>query len=294
VNQHRPWRAVVFVLAAGVLATACGPDEVPDARDEARAAIEVRPDATGVVTVALGGEPDEAAVARALDTIDGEVFPGRPATGAIIDNGDLPVLRFTSTDVFEQGDAPEVEVDTRGLCDDLAANGVRALDIELGFPHVPVERAFVPAPQSSDDSWEVQSCTDSPHGSAVMMPDPGRFWRELVLVLAVLLANTALLVMGKRNLTAPRWVTIVVSAIGVGASLVFIVTHGATAADHMEVAGRMTHGAGQVYFGASLVVVLFGWPVAIAQPFYWRLPKEQRPRLRRRPSRRGNDTPPTS
>lgn len=270
------------MLAAGALATACGPDEVPDSRDEARVSIEVRPDATGVATVAFGGEPDEAAVAKTLDTIDGVVFPGKPVTGAVIDNGDLPVLRFTSTDVFEPGAAPEVDVDTRGLCDDLAANGVRTLDVELDFPNVPVNRAFVPEPQSSDDSWHVQSCGDSPHGSAVMMPDPGHFWRELVLVLAVLLANTALLVMGKRNISAPSWITVGVSAVGVVASLVFIVTHGAAAADHMEVAGRMTHGVSQVYFGASLVVMLFGWPIAIAQPFYWRLPKEQRPRLRRR------------
>jgi hypothetical protein len=52
----------------------------------------------------------------------------------------------------------------------------------------------------------------------------------------------------------------------------------------MEIAGRMGHGANEVYFVASLVIALIGPIVAIAQPFYWRLPHDQRPRLRRHPA----------
>jgi hypothetical protein len=47
----------------------------------------------------------------------------------------------------------------------------------------------------------------------------------------------------------------------------------------------MSHGANVMYFVASLVIVLLGPIAAVAQPFYWRLPREARPRIRRRASR---------
>jgi Kef-type K+ transport system membrane component KefB len=131
-------------------------------------------------------------------------------------------------------------------------------------------------------AWHVRSCSESPHGSVILKPDPGRFWREVVLVVIVAAANVALFVIGSRGLSIPRRLTIGISAAAVAASTVVIASAGATAGDNMEVAGRMSHGANLMYFVASLVIVLLGPITAVAQPFYWRLPREARPRLRRR------------
>ena len=49
-----------------------------------------------------------------------------------------------------------------------------------------------------------------------------------------------------------------------------------------EVTGTIGHGVNQLFFVACLVVVVLGPIAAILQPLYWRLPRDQRPHLRRR------------
>jgi hypothetical protein len=164
------------------------------------------------------------------------------------------------------------------------ANGFTNVDVWLSLPSVAHELAIVPDASSSDTTWHVRSCSESPHGAVVLEPDPGRFWRELLLVVIVAAANVALFVIGSRGLSVPRKMTIGLWAAAVAASIVVIASAGATAGDNMEVAGRMSHGVSLMYFGASLVIVLLGPIAAVAQPFYWRLPREARPRLRRRAS----------
>ena len=164
------------------------------------------------------------------------------------------------------------------------ASGFTNVDVWLSLPSVAHESAIVPDASSSDTTWHVRSCSESPHGAVVLKPDPGRFWRELLLVVIVAAANVALFVIGFRGLSVSRRMTIGLSSAAVAASFVVIMSAGATAGDNMEVAGRMSHGANLMYFVASLVIVLLGPIAAVAQPFYWRLPREARPRLRRRAS----------
>lgn len=287
--------ALALTMACCVLTTACGPEAVPDSPDEASVSVEVGPDATGIVVVAFGGGPDDARLATMADTIDGAVFTGRPATSQIAGNGDgNPLLEFTSTDVFQPGVAPVVEFDTRHLCDDLAATGITDLEIRLSVPSVSFDSAIVPNQSTSDTTWRIQSCTDSPRGTVVLKPDPSRFWLELCLIIFVIAANMAMTVVGWRGIRLPRRGMLLLAAVAVCASVGVIASAGATAGDNMEVAGRMTHAANQAYFVACLAVVLLGPLVAIAQPFYWRLPREQRPRLHRhqatvKPPPRGDD-----
>lgn len=275
-------RALVVLLACGA-AAACDPDSVPETPNEAAVAVEVGPDATGSIVVAFGAEPDEATLATIADTIDGDVFTGRPATSAVVGNGGgSSLLEFTSRNVFEPGASPTVAFDTRRLCDDLMATGITDLDVRLSLPSVSYDSAIVPDQPASDRTWHVRSCVESPHGSVVIEPDPGKFWRELLLLVVVVVANVSLAVIGARGLRVPRWTTISLSTAAVASSLLVIGTAGATAGDNMEVAGRISHGANQVYFVVALVIALIGPIAAIAQPFYWRLPRDERPRLRRR------------
>jgi hypothetical protein len=271
-----------ILLASGLVATACDPDSVPDAANEASVTVEVGPDATGVVVVALGGEPDVATLESIADTIDGDVF-SRPATTNVEGNGGgIPLLEFTSNGAFEPGEAATIDVDTRRLCDDLMASGITELDVRLVLPSVDAELSVLPDRSDSSTMWHVRACSDAPHGSVVLRPDPGEFWRDLLLLAVVVVANMTLAVIGLRGISVPRWATIGLSAAAVAASFIVIADVGARAGDNMEVAGRMGHGANQVYFVASLVIVLLGPIAAVAQPFYWRLPRDERPRLRRR------------
>jgi len=274
--------ALALLLACGA-ATACDPDSVPETPNEAAVSVEVGPDTTGNVVVAFGAEPNAATLARIADTIDGDVFSGRLATSAVVRNGGgSPLLEFTSSNVFEPGVSPTVAFDTRRLCDDLMATGITDLDVRLSLPSVSYDSAIVPDQSASDRTWNVRSCVESPHGTVVIEPNPGKFWRELLLLVVVVVANVALAVIGIRGLRVPRWTTISLSTAAVASSLLVIGTAGATAGDNMEVAGRISHGANQVYFVVALVIALIGSIGAIAQPFYWRLPRDQRPRLHRR------------
>jgi len=274
---------LAVALSSSALVAACGPDPVPDAPNEAAVLVHVAADGSGMVVVALGGEPDQAAVAAMADTIDGEVFVGRPATSAVKGNGGATaILQFSSSGVFEAGDAGTVVLDTRRLCDDLSASGMTDVDVRLELPNVRADRTIQPAHSDSGDTWHVRSCGEGPHGNIVLRPDPRQFWRGLLLVVIVVASNVALAVIGSGLVRTRRWATIVLCAVAVIASLVAIAGAAATAGDDMEVAGRMGHGVNQVYFVASLLILVLGPIVAVVQPFYWRLPREQRPRLRRR------------
>lgn len=277
-SQH-----VVLALVSATLAltTACDPDDVPDSPNEASAFVDVGADASGVVVVAFGSQPDEAAITGLGETIDGAVFDGRTATSHVTGNdGGIPMLEYRSSDVFEPGEAPTVAIDTRRLCDDLMASGVTDVEIGLSLPMVETDSSITPNPDG--DVWHVQSCGESPHGSVVLRPDPGQFWRQVLLVVLVVLANASLVIIGTRSVAVPRWAPWALAAIGVASAIAVIAAGGATAGDNMEVAGRMGHGANLAYFFGSLVIVLVGPIAAIAQPFYWRLPRDERPRLRRR------------
>lgn len=294
-KRNETWLALALT-ACCVLTTACGAEPGPDSPNEASVSVEVGPDATGTVVVAFGGEPDEATLATIADTIDAAVFTGRPATSQVTGNGGgRPLLEFNSTDVFQPGPAPTIELDTGRLCDDLMASGITDFDIRLSVPSVSFDSAIVPNQPTSDTTWRVQSCIDSPRGTVVLKPDPARFWLELGLVILVLASNVAMAVVGWRGIRVPRRAMFLLAAVAVCASVAVIASAGATAGDNMEVAGRMTHAANQVYFVTCLAVVLLGTLVAIAQPFYWRLPPDQRPRLHRRQAvwhRDARDSPP--
>ena len=178
--------ALALTIVSCVLTTACGPEAVPDSPDEASVSVEVGPNATGIVVVAFGGEPDDATLATMADTIDGSVFTARPATGHVAgSDGGSPLLEFRSTDVFQPGTAPTVEFDTRRLCDDLIATGITDFDIRLSVPSVSFDSAIVPNQSTSDTTWRVQSCIDSPRGTVVLKPDPTRFWLEFGLIIFV-------------------------------------------------------------------------------------------------------------
>jgi hypothetical protein len=249
--------------------------------------VTVGANAKGAVVLALGGAHDEIALAAIARTLDGAVFPGQPATSEVTGNGGgFPLIEFTSTGVFDPGDSPTVELDTRRLCDDLMAGGFTDLVVRLSLPRVAHESAIVPG-ESSDSIWDVRSCEAAPHGAVVLNPNPHRFWFELLLVLIVVAANVALAVIGSRGLNVPRWMTIGLSGTAVAVFLVAIATAGFSAGNDMEVAGRISHAANLFYFAISAIVVLLGPIAAVAQPFYWRLPREQRPRLRRRPAGSG-------
>ena len=249
--------------------------------------VTVGADAKGAVVLALGGAHDEIALAAIARTLDGAVFPGRSATSDVTGNGGgFPLIEFTSTGVFDPGDSPTVELDTRPLCDDLTASGFTDLVVRLSLPRVAHESAIVPG-ESSDSTWDVRSCDAAPHGAVVLNPNPHRFWFELLLVLIVVAANVALAVIGSRRLNVPRWMTIGLSGTAVAVFLVAIATAGFSAGDDMEVAGRISHAANLFYFAISAIIVLLGPIAAFAQPFYWRLPRDQRPRLRRRPTGSG-------
>jgi hypothetical protein len=274
---------IAVALSSSALVAACGPDPVPDAPNEAALSVHVGADGSGVVVVALGGEPDQPEVAAMADTIGGEVFVGRPATSTVKGNGGVTaILEFTSRGVFEAGDAPTIVLDTRRLCDDLIASGMTDVDVRLELPNVGADRTIQPAHSESGGTWHVRSCAEAPHGNIVLRPDPGQFWRGLLLVVIVVASNVALAVIGSGVVRTRRWATIVLSAVAVIASLLAIVGAAATAGDDLEVAGRMGHGVNHVYFVASLLILVLGPIVAVVQPLYWRLPREQRPRLRRR------------
>jgi hypothetical protein len=279
--QHVP-RALALTVLCVALATACDPQDLPDARDEAWVSVRVGADADGLVTVALGGGLDDAQVSALIESLDGDVFVGRPSTGDVTGNGGgFPMVEFRSTGVFVPGDAPRVDVDTRRLCDDLMAAGFTNVDVQLSMPSVDADWAVQPGQDGT--VWHIESCAESPHGEVVLRPDPALFWRELVLVLFVIACNVAMAIIGSRRLSVPRWLPWTLAATAVVAAATVIAAGGATAGDSMEVAGRIGHGANVVYLAGTLMVVLLGPIAAIAQPFYWRLPKEQRPRLRRRP-----------
>ncbi|HEX6658661.1 MAG TPA: hypothetical protein VF065_11295 [Ilumatobacter sp.] len=255
---------------------------MPDSANEASVSLEVGPDAMSAVVIAFGGELDEATLDARARTIDGDVFAGAPATSNVkADGRGIPLLDFTSSDVFEPGDAPTIELDTRRLCDDLIAAGITNIEVRLALPNVDANPSILPESESGM-TWHVRSCSESPRGALVLRPDPGEFWRSFLLVTVVVAANVALAAIGWRGISVLRWVTIGLSAAAVVAAFVMIATAGATAGDNMEVAGRMGHGANQLYFVAALVIVLLGPIAAVAQPLYWRLPRDQRPRLRRR------------
>ena len=276
-------RTLALALTCATLVTACDPDEVPDQPNEASASIHVSSDAEGKVIVALGGKPDDEAIAALVDSIDGAVFDGHPATGAVGDNGGgIPLLEFRSTGVFEPGPAPTVAIDTRQLCDDLMATGVTDLEVWMSMPRVDTDSSITP--EHEGETWTVRSCSESPAGTVVLRPDPGRFWLELLLVSIVVLANVALALIGSRGLTVPRWVSGGLSGLAVAVFLVLMATAGLSGGEQMEVAGRMSHAASLIYFFVATSICLFGPIAAVAQPFYWRLPKERRPKLRRRPS----------
>ena len=281
-RRHGLSVALAVVLACLVLTTACDSDSVPDQANEASVSLEVGPDATSAVVIAFGGELDEATLDARAPTIDGDVFAGAPPTSKVKgDGGGIPLLEFTSSGVFQPGDAPTIELDTRPLCDDLIAAGITNIEVRLALPNVDANPSIQPESEP-DMTWHVRSCGDSPRGTVVLRADPGEFWRHFLLVTFVVAANVALAAIGWRGISVPRWVTIGLSAAAVVAAFVVIAAAGATAGDNMEVAGRMGHGANQLYFIAALVIVLLGPIAAVAQPLYWRLPRDQRPRLRRR------------
>ena len=281
-KRNETWLALALTMACCVLTTACGPEAVPDSPDEAAVSVEVGADAMGKVVVAFGSEPDKAELATMTDAIEGDVFAGEPASSQVVGNsGGSALLEFTRSKVFEAGASPTIAFDTRRLCNDLMATGITDLDVRLSLPSVSYDSAIVPDQSPSDLTWSVQSCGDSPRGTVVLQPNPERFWLELGLVIVVVAANVAMVVVGSRGLRVPRRAMFLLAAIAVGASVAVIASAGATAGDNLEVAGRMTHAANQVYFVTCLAVVLLGPLAAIAQPFYWRLPREQRPRLRR-------------
>jgi hypothetical protein len=288
-RRHGAWWTIAFVLVACAAATACGPESVPNAPNEASLSVEVGADAEGVVVIALGGEPDAARLAAVADSIDADVFTGRPTTRDVKAVGSgIALVEFTASDVFEATHASTVAFDTRPACDDLAAAGFTDLVVRLALPSVAVDRAIVPDQSTSDGTWHVRSCGESPHGAVALRPDSARFWREMLLVIVVVVANVALVAIGSRGPRLPRRTMIALSVTAVVASIVVIVTAGATAGDNIEVAGRMSHGVNRIYFVASLAIVLLGPIAAIAQPFYWRMPKERRPRLHR-PTSAGHD-----
>lgn len=273
---------LALAVTCVVLATACDPDPVPDARNEAWVSVAIQADAGGLAVVALGGDLDDSTVEALLATIDGDVFAGRPASGRVTDNGGgVPVLEYRSTGVFSPGDRPLAAIDTRRMCDDLVAAGYTVLDVQLSVPNVDASWAVVP--DQDGTVWSVNACSASPHGEIALRPDPAAFWRSLLLVAIVVAANVALAVTGSRRTAVPRWLPWTLTATAVVAAAAMISAGGAAAGDNMEVAGRLGHGANVVYVAGSAMVVLFGPLAAIAQPFYWRLPKERRPRLRRRP-----------
>jgi hypothetical protein len=108
-----------------------------------------------------------------------------------------------------------------------------------------------------------------------------------LLVSIIVLVNVALAFIGSRPLTVPRRLSGALSASAVLVLLVMMATAGLSGGEQMEVAGRISHAASLVYFFVGAAVMLFGPIAAVAQPFYWRLPKERRPRLRRRPPAAG-------
>src|SRR4051794_35579213 len=206
-------RVAGFSAVAVVLLTGCDPAGVPDDPDLVEVYVDVGDSGNAVVSVYPGGHRSDSEVEQIRDSIDSNVFAVGSVKREINGNdGGYSFIELKSEGVYEPGPAPQVEMDTRGLCDDLTGAGYTKVRLWFAAPVANSDWSFVPS-APHENGVDVVDCADAPRGTLAMRPSPRDFWLSVALATVVVVANLSMFALGRTRDPRYRWPIVVLACI---------------------------------------------------------------------------------
>lgn len=261
---------ISLTLVAVALLTGCDPAPVPDDSDVVEVDVNVGDSGDGIVSVYPGGRRSDAEVEQLRESIDSSVFAEGTMSREINGNdGGYSFIELKSEGVYEPGPAPQVELDTRALCEDLAGAGFSTLRSWFDAPVANSDWSLVPS-TPDEHGLDVTDCADAPRGTLTMRPPPHDLWLSVAMAAVVVVANLSMFALGRTRDPRYHW-SIVVLACFAGVISAWLIWTGVAAnPSEAAVAGQIGGLASTAASIVLAVVALLGLPAAIVQPVYWR------------------------